>query len=115
MDPIYKTFFTNVTRMSGKVFDSPDSQLFRLERATDKLLPLLHPSSRPVFARSAAGIGLQAHTLQLNEEGSSTRSSLLSRGLGLNRKLGRKMKETSEKSLKFHLNRLNTIINQFKE
>lgn len=115
MDPIYRTFFANATKLSGKVFDSPASQLFRLERATDKLLPLLHPTSRPCFARSPRGIGLEAHCLQLIEEGGSTRTSLTSRGLGMNRKLGKTCRETAEKELRTHLNKLNSLINQFKK
>lgn len=115
MDPIYRTFFANASRLSGKVFDSPASQLFRLERATDKLLPLLHPTSRPHFARSPQGTGLEAHVLQLKEEGGSTRGSLTSRELGMNKKLGRKCREASEKSLRLHLNRLNSLITQFKK
>lgn len=115
MDPIYRTFFANASRLSGKVFDSPASQLFRLERATDKLLPTLHPTSRPHFARSPRGIGLEAHVLQLKEEGGSTRGSLTSRGLGMNKKLGKSCRETSEKALRSQLNRLNSLINQFKK
>lgn len=115
MDPIYRGFFANASKLNGKVFDSPASQLFRLERATDKLLPLLHPSSRPCFARSPRGTGLTAHTLQLIDEGASSRASLTSRGLGMNKKLGRSNSEEAERVIRSQLNRLNSILAQFKK
>lgn len=115
MNPIYRGFFENVTKLNGKVFDSPASQLFRLEQATDKLLPLLHPSSRPYFARSPRGTGLTAHTLQLIDEGASSRHSLTSRGLGMNKKLGSTNREVAEKLIRAQLNRLNSILTQFKK
>jgi hypothetical protein len=115
MDPIYRNFFLNVSRLNGKVFDSAGSQLFRLERATDKLLPLLHPTSRPCFARSPRGTGLEAHTLQLIDEGASTRGSLINRAAGMNKKLGRRVRENAEKTLRSHLNTLNSLLNQFRK
>lgn len=115
MDPIYRTFFANLTKLNGKVFDSPASQLFRLESSVHKLLPQLHPISRPCFARSPRLTGLEAHVLQLVDEGGSTRSSLISRGAGMNKKLGRRTREISEKILRSHLNRLSSIITQFKK
>lgn len=115
MDPIYRTFFANLTKLNGKVFDSPASQLFRLENATDKLLSQLHPTSRPCFARSPRGTGLEAHVLQLTDEGASTRSSLISRAAGMNKKLGRRAREDSEKLLRAQLNRLSLIIQQFRK
>lgn len=115
MDPIYRGFFANVSKLSGKVFDSPASQLFRLEQATDTLLPRLHPSSRPCFARSPRGTGLTAHTLQLIDEGASTRGSLTSRGLGMNKKLGKSSREAAEKLIRAQLNRLNSLLTQFKK
>lgn len=113
-NPIYKKFFLNRSILNGKVFDSNGSQLFRLERATDRLLPQLHPTSRPVFERSSNGLGLIAHTLQLIDEGASTRNSLINKNLGMNRKLGRRIHENGEKTLRSHLNQLNSLINKFK-
>lgn len=115
MNPIYRTFFANVSRLNGKIFDSPASQLFRLERAADILLPQLHPTSRPVIARSPRGTGLQLHLLQLSDEGASTRSSLISRSAGMNKKLGKRARDYSEKYLRLNLNQLASIISQFKK
>ena len=115
MDPIYRTFFANATRLSGKVFDSPASQLFRLERAADHLLPQIHATSRPCFARSPRGTGLEAHVLQLSEEGASSRYNAISRGAGMNKKLGKRARDTSEKYLRSHLNRIASIVAQFKK
>lgn len=114
MNSIYKKYFQNVGRLNGKVFDLPSSQLFRLERSTDRLLPSIHPASRPIFARSSSGCGNEAHVLMMVEGGGAARDSLLARGLGMNKKFGRRAREDAERSLRSHLNQLNQLLTQFK-
>ena len=111
---IYKKYFQNLGIINGKVFDSPASQLFRLERSFDRLIPSLHPSSRPIFARSSNGTGLEAHFLKLFDEGGSSRNSLIARGAGMNKKFGKSVRENSERSLRLHLNQLNQLLNQLR-
>lgn len=118
--PLWSKHFALRHSLPGKVFDSPASQLFRLERSCDRMLPLMGPSSRPFFARHArSGFGacqgtLTAHVLWMEDEGAATRDSLVTRGLGMNRGLGRVGRTMAMRSLRAELNRLNSVISLFR-
>ena len=108
MNPIYQKFFANRQLLSGKVFDSPASQLFRLENAASSLLPQLGAFSRPHFNRRGSGRGVRAEVLELagGVGGAEFRP--------VDGKLGRKLCAQREVYLKKQLTRLHRLLEQFK-
>lgn len=108
-NPIFKKFFRHRPLLPGKVFDSPASQLFRLEHSAFTLLPQLGPFSRVAFLRRANGRGLRAECLQLSGGvgGAEVRP--------VDGKIGRRLCAVREAYLKKRLTNLHRVIQLFKK
>lgn len=116
-NPIYNKYFKHKHLLSGKVFDSPASQLFRLEHSTGQLLPQLGSYSRSFFLRRSGTV--EANVIQLEGAGggAEVRGIMSVSGGRANGRIriGRALTATRERFLKERLNTLNRVLQLFKK